>query len=134
MEISTKAYNFPQRQGVQLGIFRNDFMIDQLRKFIYQIEINTVAVSCASFTDGLKKFYQHFSEKYPEYYVKYPEGSVPVNRKDIVGQITTAMYSACKLFDSDYPEKNLVIFIVQENEKNEFDQRSIEIELWEKQY
>jgi hypothetical protein len=133
LEISTKASNFPQKQGIQLGIFRNDFMIDQFKKFIFQIEINTISVSCASFTDGLKKFYQFFSEKYPEYYRKYFEGSVPVHREDIVSQIGKAMSSACKLFDPEYFEKNLVIFIVQENEKNEYEQRIIENELWIKQ-
>jgi hypothetical protein len=133
LEISTKAFNFPHKQGIQLGIFRNDFMIDQFKKFIYQIEINTISVSCASFTDGLKKFYQFFSDKYPEYFSKYIEGAVPVHRQDIVSQIGNAMSSACILFDAEYFEKNIVIFIVQENEKNEYEQRIIENELWIKQ-
>ena len=134
LEISTKAFNFPQRQGIQLGIFRNDFMIDQIKKFIFQIEINTIAVSCASFTDKLKNFYKHFSQKYPEYYSNYAEGSVPVYNEDIVDQISSAMTAACKLYDSDNCGKNLVVFIVQENEKNEFEQREIENSLWTKQY
>lgn len=109
-------------------------MIDQLKKFIYQVEINTISVSCASFTDCLKKFFKHFSEKYPEYFSRYSEGSVPVHTQDIVSQIANAMLTACKLYDSDSYEKNLVIFIVQDNEKNEFEQRFIENELWDKQY
>jgi hypothetical protein len=134
LEISTKAFQNSKRQNIQLGIYRNDFMIDKIKKFIYQIEINTIASSMGSFSDGLKFFFNHFSKKYPDYYSKYfdmENNYVPINKENVIDNIVDSMYTAVKLFSNDY-QNNLIVFIVQDKERNEFDQRSIEEMLYEK--
>lgn len=112
-------------------------MVDKIKKFIYQVEINTIASSMGTFSDGVKKFFNYFSKKYPEYYQRYldPESTnvLPVQKDNVVESIVDSMYSAAKLFSPEDFHNTLVVFIVQEGEKNEYDQRSIETQLWEKQ-
>jgi hypothetical protein len=135
LDISNKSYNSSKRQNIQLGIFRNDFMIDMYKKFIYQIEINTIASSMGTFSDGLKKFINHFSKKYPQYYSRYfdTESSnlVPLHKENVIDNMADSMFTAVKLFSNDY-QNCLIVFIVQEKERNEYDQRSIENLLYEK--
>jgi hypothetical protein len=46
-------------------------MVDKRKKFIYQVEINTIASSMGFFSDSLRHFHQFFSNKYPELYRQY---------------------------------------------------------------
>jgi hypothetical protein len=139
LEISKKAHELPEKQDLQLGIFRNDYMIDRYKKFIYQIEINTIASSMGTFSDGLKKFFKYFSHKYPQYYKEYfnaenSEYQIPLEKEDVIDKMASAMKSAVYNINQDsFCREYIIVFIVQENERNEFDQRSIEKVLWEKQ-
>jgi hypothetical protein len=56
LDIADKVQNFTNIQKIQLGIFRNDYMIDKIKKFVYQIEINTIASSMGFFSDSIKNF------------------------------------------------------------------------------
>lgn len=133
LEISKKAAAFEQKQKIQLGIFRNDFMVDKIKKFLYQVEYNTIASTMGFFSDGLKQFYKHFSTKYPEIYSKYANKDVPVDKENTIETFGDSMIEAMKLFSSEDYKSTIVAFIVQGGEKNEFDQRAIEYYLWDKQ-
>jgi hypothetical protein len=108
-------------------------MIDSLKKFIFQIEINTIASSLGNFSDQIKKFYNHFKNKYPDIYNTYVPGDyeVPSDKEDIIENISDSMIAAIKLLNIDY-KQSIVVFVVQEKERNIFDQRSIENKLWDK--
>ena len=115
------------------------------------------------FSDSLKKFHKHFSKKYPELYKKYVDSDalkkeelykVPFESPEVIPSIADAMHQAlniyiAKLNNSNnllnainsnltanfFSKKNVfVLFVVQENERNIFDQRAIETELYDKQY
>lgn len=91
-----------------------------------------------TFSDGVKKFFNYFSKKYPEYYDKYlntesSQNSLPLHKENVIDSIVDSLYTAAKLFSPEDFQNSLVVFIVQEGEKNEFDQRSIETQLYEKQ-
>jgi hypothetical protein len=111
-------------------------MVDRFKKFIYQIEINTIASSMGFFSDGVKKFFTYFSKKYPQYYERYlnadSDNTLPLHKENVIENISHSMYQAIKLFSPDNFTNTLIIFVIQENEKNEFDQRVIENQLWEK--
>ena len=135
LELSKKASSFEHKQNVQLGIFRNDYMVDKNKKFIYQIEYNTIAATMGLFSDGLKKFHKYFSTKYPEVFAKYlnkEKINVPVEKEDTIETFCASMVEAIKLYSKDDYKNTLIVFVVQENEKNIFDQRAIENELWDK--
>jgi hypothetical protein len=114
-------------------------MVDKFKKFIYQIEINTIASSMGTFSDGVKKFLSYFSKKYPQYYQKYfdyetNEYQIPLEKENVISKISSAMSISVNKFNTDYPSRQVVVvFIVQDEERNEYDQRSIESQLWEKQ-
>jgi hypothetical protein len=107
-------------------------MIDKIKKFIYQIEINTIASSMGFFSDGLKKFYSHFSKRYPEYYEQYNQDSIPLNKENVIDNIVEGIISAIRLFSPENYQKTYVVFIVQDKETNVFDQKAIENGLWDK--
>ena len=132
LEISKKVSTFENKQKIQCGFFRNDYMVDKVKKFIYQIEFNTIAVSMFSFSDKLKKFYSFFSNKYPEIYERYKDKEIPLEKKDVIPEFSSSLIESIKLFSPENYKNTLIIFVVQENEKNVFDQRTIENELYEK--
>ena len=135
LEISKKAAAFEHKQLVQLGIFRNDFMVDKTKKFIYQIEYNTIAVTMGFFSDSLQNFFNYFSKKYPEVYAKYhgkEKIKVPTEKPNTIETFANSMIDAIKLTCKDEYKNTIIVFIVQNGEKNLFDQRSIENELWDK--
>ena len=117
---------------IQLGIFRNDYMVDKTKKFIYQIEINTIASSMGTFSDKLKGFFNYFSKKYSELYSNFKSENVPLEKENVIDNIAYSMNAAIKLFSPDNHTNTVIVFVVQENERNEFDQRLIEVTLWEK--
>ena len=132
LEISKKANEFEKKQKIQLNIFRNDFMVDKIKKFIYQTEFNTIAVTMATFSDKMKKFFDFFSKKYPEYFERFLNKTnceVPIEKQDSISNFVDSIIESIKLFSENYKE-TLIVFVVQENEKNIFDQRSIENDLW----
>jgi hypothetical protein len=135
LDISEKASQFPQKQKLRLGIFRNDFMIDQLTNFIYQIEINTIASSMGSHSDNLKKFYSHFSKKYPDLYsnhlnIEDEVPRVPIDKENVIDTIAESMISAIKLFSPENYKSTCIVFVVQKPEFNQFDQIALENILW----
>lgn len=116
------------------------------------------------FSDSLKKFHKHFSNKYPELYKKYLDietsdkkdfqlnYKVPLDKPDVIPNIADAMNQALNVYITNlnnsnnllnainsnltanfFSKKNIfVLFVVQEKERNIFDQRAIETELYEK--
>jgi hypothetical protein len=111
-------------------------MIDRFKKFIYQIEINTIATTMGLFSDGVKKFFSHFSKKYPEYFSKYIDNEtyqVPLHKENVIDGIGDSMVEAIRMLFPDTFRNTLIVFIVQHDERNEFDQRAIENYLWENQ-
>ena len=132
LEISKKVSTYEHKQKIQCGIFRNDYMVDKVKKFIYQIEYNTIAVSMFTMSDKLKQFYSFFSKKYPEIYERYKNKEIPLDKKDAVPSFASSIIEAIKLFSPENYNKTIIIFVVQENETNVFDQRPLENELYEK--
>jgi len=57
-------------------------MMDKYKKFIYQIEINTIASSMGFFSDSLRDFHKYFSIKNPELFRRYHESYSIENSKE----------------------------------------------------
>jgi len=132
MLLKGNRYKASVIKKIQLGIFRNDFMVDRLKKFIYQVEFNTIASSMGTFSDKLKSFFNYFSKKYPTLYSDFKPERVPLEKENVIDNIAASMYSAIKLFSPTNYTNTIIVFVIQDNERNEFDQRSIEVLLWEK--
>ena len=133
LEISKKVLNYEHKQNIKLGIFRNDYMFDNIQNFLFLIEYNTIASSMGTFSDRLKKFYTYFSKKYPEIFPKRAENSeYLLSGNDNIEKFAESMVEAVKLgFPQTYKE-NIIIFVVQKIELNIFDQYSLSNELYDK--
>jgi hypothetical protein len=103
-------------------------MYDSVKKFLCQVEINTIAASLGSFSDNLKKFHHHFKNKYPEIFNE--EYNTP-EKEDNIEVIADSMKTAIDLLNLGDKE-HIVVFVVQEKERNIFDQRAVENMLWNK--
>ena len=132
LEISKKLVNYEHKQKIKLGIFRNDYLFDKVQNFFLFTEYNTIASSMGTFSDRIKKFYSHFSEKYPEVFKKYKEKLVPTDGFENVEKFSEAMVEGIKLgFPQQYKD-SIIVFVVQKIETNLFDQYSISEELYNK--
>lgn len=107
-------------------------MYDKIKKFLCQVEINTIASSLGSFSDNMKKFHNYFKTKYPEIFSQYCPGEYNIPEKeDTIDAIAESMKSAIDLLNLGDKE-SIVVFVVQEKERNVFDQRAVENALWNK--
>ena len=132
LEISKKLVNYEHKQKIKLGIFRNDYLFDKNQNFLFFTEYNTIASSMGTFSDKIKKFYSYFSQKYPEIFKKYSEKEIPVEGFDNIEKFADSMHEAIKLaFPQQYKE-SIIVFVIQKNETNIFDQYSLSDELYNK--
>jgi glutathione synthase len=107
-------------------------MVDKIKKFIFQVELNTIASSMGSFSDKIKGFFSYFSKKYKNLFSDYKSENVPLEKENVIDNIASSMFAAVKLFSPSNYNNTIVVFLIQEEERNEFDQRAIEVQLWEK--
>ncbi|CUM66468.1 uncharacterized protein PRCAT00004132001 [Priceomyces carsonii] len=122
------------RQPLSLGLFRSDYMVNEVRgeEAISQIEFNTVSVSFGGLSTKASKLHNHLNQigaydsNYSYQY--YDSSEIPISN--------SAAALADGLADGDcyYNDKNskcntIILFIVQDGERNCFDQRLVEFEL-----
>ena len=132
LDISKKLVNYEHKQKIKLGIFRNDYLFDKVQNFLLFTEYNTIASSMGTFSDRLKKFYSFFSEKYPDIFKKYKDTIIPVESYDNIDKFSESMVEAIQLgFPNQYKD-SIIVFVVQKNETNIFDQCSISDDLYNK--
>jgi hypothetical protein len=107
-------------------------MYDEIKKFLCQVELNTIASSLGSFSDNLKKFHNHFKNKYPEIFSQFCPGEYSIPEKeDTIEVIADSMKTAIDLLNLTEKD-HIIVFVIQENERNVFDQRAVENMLWNK--
>ena len=132
LDISKKLIDYEHKQKIKLGIFRNDYLFDKNQNFLFFTEYNTIASSMGTFSDKIKKFYLYFSTKYPEIFKKYSGKEIPTGSFDNIEKFADSMHEAIKLaFPQQYKE-SIIIFVIQKNEINIFDQYSLSDELYNK--
>jgi Eukaryotic glutathione synthase, ATP binding domain len=120
VDISRKSHDSKYFQNIFLGLTRNDFMLDGPSNNFLQVEYNTIAASFLSLGTKVLDFHQHVSSLLPNI-----EASRPYQNNPLFNFAKTI-----QLAYNLYGNKGAVIFIVLEDEKNIFDQTSLEIELW----
>lgn len=120
-------------QPLSLGIFRSDYMYDESQNAIRQIEFNTVSVSFGGLSTkvGQAQNYLNRAGAYDETYARkyYAEGDIPISES--LHQIALGLLKANAAYNGETLLDTVILFVVQPNERNCFDQRLIEYELME---
>lgn len=128
-ELYQKASKQGYSQKLRLGVFRSDYLIDKRHDEIKQVEFNTVSVSFGGLSSKVGQLHNFLNDsgKYsPEKGLKFYSNEIPVSESasKIADTLATAVehYEFCK-------QNPVVAFVVQDGERNVFDQRIIEYNL-----
>lgn len=116
-------------QPLTVGLFRSDYMYDELEHSIKQIEFNTVSVSFGglSLKVGLAHKYLNSSKSYSSDGKYYGDG-IPVSNS--INELALGLARANQAYNESQRE-TAILFIVQDKERNCFDQRHVEYSLIE---
>eukprot|EP00331_Platyophrya_macrostoma_P002190 CAMPEP_0176408024 /NCGR_PEP_ID=MMETSP0127-20121128/1722_1 /TAXON_ID=938130 /ORGANISM="Platyophrya macrostoma, Strain WH" /LENGTH=660 /DNA_ID=CAMNT_0017787265 /DNA_START=21 /DNA_END=2003 /DNA_ORIENTATION=- len=120
-EIKKKCAEYPKCQDKQVCIFRNDYMYDSETNRWLQVEYNCVAISFGPIGDRVHNFHKKLCGGYLD--EKIPD--LP-NNENLMAE---ALYEAYKLYGNP---KAKVLVIVKDTETNVFDQRYMELRLFER--
>ncbi|KAF3696531.1 Glutathione synthetase [Channa argus] len=111
-------------QSIVLGLNRSDYMLDQKngKSSLKQIEINTVAASFAGISSRMPDVHRHVLKVAGQL-----EQSQKILDNNAAVGLAMGIAKAWELYGSD---RAVIMFLVEENQRNIFDQRFIENELW----
>lgn len=126
-------------QSLSLGLFRSDYMIhvdpssSTSPPIIHQVEFNTIAASFGGLATRVSELHRHLSRigAYPQTGNLITEGNLPFN--PAAQELAGGLAAAHKAYGLGGERRTTaVLFIVQDGEKNVFDQRWLEYELLER--
>uniref|UniRef100_A0A8C7YH57 Glutathione synthetase n=1 Tax=Oryzias sinensis TaxID=183150 RepID=A0A8C7YH57_9TELE len=112
-------------QKIVLGLNRSDYMLDQRQdgtSALKQIEINTFAASFGGLSSRTPDVHRHILKV-----AGRPEESRQILDNNPAAGLARAVAKAWELYGS---ERAFVMFLVEEVQRNIFDQRYVESELW----
>ncbi|SCU82041.1 LAFA_0C08724g1_1 [Lachancea sp. 'fantastica'] len=119
-------------QKLALGLFRSDYLLDAETHLAKQVEFNTVSVSFGGLSTKVGQLHRFLNEtgKYSkDTAAPFYQQEIPVS--DSTALLSKGMADAVKRFETTETH-TLVAFIVQRGERNVFDQRVLEYELFQK--
>ena len=130
-----------KKQNLQLGIFRNDFLIDHLdggETAIKEVEFNTISVSFGGLSNKVSKLHEFLFDS--DYYSSagkdgnsFDNEKIEVPVSESLQNIVKSLKLGVDSFEKQQDQNNtIVLFVVQPNERNVFDQRLVEYELYNK--
>lgn len=114
-------------QSITLGLNRSDYMLDQGEDgtpSLKQIEINTFAASFGGLSCRTPDVHRHVLKV-----AGRPEESQRILDNNPAAGLARAIATAWELYGSD---RAVVMFLVEETQRNIFDHRYVEYELWKR--
>ncbi|XP_049920852.1 glutathione synthetase [Epinephelus moara] len=114
-------------QSIVLGLNRSDYMLDQGEdgsSSLKQIEINTIAASFGGLSSRTPDIHRHILKVAGQL-----EQSQRILDNNPAAGLARAIAKAWELYGS---ERAFVMFFVEESQRNIFDQRYVENELWKR--
>ncbi|KAM8862986.1 glutathione synthetase [Spinachia spinachia] len=125
--IHQQIFKEGRAQSIVLGLNRSDYMLDQGKDgsvSLKQIEINTIAASFGGLSSRTADVHRH---------VLKVAGKLEESRRildnDPASGLARAVAKAWELYGS---QRAAVMFLVEESQRNIFDQRCIESQLWKR--
>ncbi|KAG7662565.1 GSH2 [[Candida] subhashii] len=119
-------------QPLSLGLFRSDYMIHNETNEIKQIEFNTVSVSFGGLSTKVGELHNYlnssgfYDSKYSNVY--YEGQEIPISNS--INELAQGLADGNYFYNNQSENKDtVVLFVVQPQERNCFDQRHIEFSL-----
>ncbi|KAF2068970.1 hypothetical protein CYY_009710 [Polysphondylium violaceum] len=130
------------KQNISLGIFRSDYMVhnhdSNVLPKIYQVELNTISSSFGSLSSKVFELHKYLIERNQLKQYGYDINNHPNNDSCI--EIASSLSKAHQLYidnnnllsdhNNDANKNIVVLMIVQDGERNLFDQKLLEFTLW----
>lgn len=132
-EIYKRAKEHGISQDLALGVFRSDYLINDNDNQIKQVEFNTVSVSFAGLSTKVGQLHQYLNDsgRYSADGESFFNEEIPVSPSaELLAEGLTKAIQHFKPAASD--KKPIVAFIVQEGERNVFDQSVLAFNLLSK--
>lgn len=116
-EIYEKSRKQPNRQPVELGIFRSDYMrsVKGEQERFFQIELNTISSSFGALSSKLAKFHKWVMEK-------RGHSSSGLVVSESLDKIVYGLGEALKLYEPQTNKPLIGVLVEIEGEKNRYDQ------------
>lgn len=119
-------------QKLALGVFRSDYLLDAESLEVKQVEFNTVSVSFGGLSTKVGQLHNFLNDsgKYAlDKGSKFYEQDIPVSESALL--LAKSLAEAATKYPSE-GKQTIVAFIVQQGERNVFDQRILEYNLLDK--
>ena len=129
LEISTKYHASKHKQDVYLGIIRMDYMLDVVQKKLLMVEYNTIASSFGVLSDKLNLVQRFIYMRYPHLLPSDFSLDRLAPSNDFINKATEAFATCINLYKKGNAlakEVHMAV-IVQEGERNVYDQKPLEI-------
>ncbi|KAL2020260.1 hypothetical protein VTK56DRAFT_8584 [Thermocarpiscus australiensis] len=120
-------------QNLDLGLFRSDYMVHQDGKNlqIKQVEFNTIASSFGGLSAQTSLLHKHLAQtEYPLLKNPIPRGSLELPDNESAKRLAAGLRAAFHAYGkSALGHPTCILFLVQDGERNVFDQRHLEYAL-----
>jgi len=129
LEIYKEVHAEGLKQTLELGLHRSDYMLHEAgeKPIIQQVEFNTISAAFSSLSPATTQMHKYVlaTNKVEGYDAK----NIPDNKcgSSLPATIALALKHYCQATNT----KAVVMMVVQEGERNAFDQRGIEYGLWQ---
>ncbi|KAM5561344.1 glutathione synthetase, chloroplastic [Rosa sericea] len=126
LDIHAKMLEINKKEEIRLGLHRSDYMLDEQTKLLLQIEMNTISSSFAGLSGLVGKLHRSLLSNYEEF-LGLDSKRIPDNAA--VSQFSTALARAWTEYNNP---RAVVLFVVQAEERNMYDQHWLSTTLKEK--
>ncbi|RKL41042.1 hypothetical protein BFJ72_g5937 [Fusarium proliferatum] len=126
-----------RQQPVSLGLFRSDYMVHQDTETsksslqVKQVEFNTIASSFGGLSTHTSALHKYLATaEYPILDNSITQGSLDLPENTSTRGLAAGIVKAYNIYpDSELGHQKCVIFLVQDGERNIFDQRHLEYQI-----
>ncbi|KAF3628444.1 Glutathione synthetase, chloroplastic [Capsicum annuum] len=126
LEIHSKMLEINKIEEIRLGLHRSDYMLDEQTKLLLQIELNTISSSFPGLGCLVSELHRSLIQLYKEH-IDLDPNRIPTN--NAVNQFAEALAKAWNEYGDP---RAVVMFVVQSEERNMYDQHWLSASLRER--
>ncbi|CAN4108692.1 unnamed protein product [Withania somnifera] len=116
LEIHSKMLEINKIEEIRLGLHRSDYMLDEQTKLLLQIELNTISSSFPGLSCLVSELHRSLTQQYKEH-IELDPNRIPTN--NAVNHFAEALAKAWNEYGDP---RAVVLFVVQTEERNMYDQ------------